>query len=733
MTVHRFEREIGGRPISIETGRLAGQADAAVTVRYGDTVILVALCVGKQPREGVDFLPLTVDYEERHYAAGKIPGGFIRREGRPTQEATLTARLTDRPLRPLLPKTWRREVQLVITVLSVDQANDPDILALIGSSAVLAMSEVPFSGPVSAVHVGCLDDELVVNPLMADMEKSPLDLLVASTGEAVAMVEAGAEEVSEDLMLRAIEFGHEANQAIVSLQQELRETCGQAKVAPPEAVKADPEAAAAVTAMIDGKLEEALFLTNRSQRDDVMSRLRDEIADALGEKFPKPELMAAFEATARDLIRGSIIDKGRRVSGRRLDEVRPLSCDTGILPRTHGSGLFNRGETQVLTIATLGSVKKEQQIDGLGSQESKRFMHHYNFPGFSVGEVKRVGGTGRREIGHGALAERALLPVLPADEAFPYTVRLVSEVLSSNGSTSMASVCASSLSLMDAGIPVSRAVAGIAMGMISDQTGKFAVLTDLEGLEDAYGDMDFKVAGTSEGITAMQMDTKLHGLTMEMVRQTITQSRDARLHILGVMNETIDTSRDEVSRYAPRMYKMSVDSDKIGVVIGPGGRMIRSIQEETGTTVDIDNEGTILIGATDETAANRAKAIIEGLTKDIEIGSVYTGKVTRLLAFGAFVEIVPGKEGMVHISELADYHVATIEDEVKVGDDITVKVIKNDMGKIGLSRKAVYETARPVAAGDRGAAPSGGRLPPRRHDGGPSRPPFRGGGDRPRR
>jgi len=732
LTVHRFEREIGGRPLSIETGKLAGQADAAVTVSYGDTVILVTLCVAKQPREGVDFLPLTVDYEERLYAAGKIPGGFIRREGRPSQEATLTARLTDRPLRPLLPKTWRRDLQLVITVLSVDQANDPDVLALIGSSAVLIMSEVPFAGPVSAVHVGCIDDQMIINPLMADMVKSPLDLLVASTGEAVAMVEAGAREASEDLMLRAIEFGHEANQAIVSLQEELRQACGEEKVAAPEAVKANPETAAAVAAIIDGKLEQALFLTNRTQRDEVMSQLRNEVSEALEEKFEKPELMAAFETTARNLIRGSIIDKGRRVSGRRLDEVRPLSCEIGVLPRTHGSGLFNRGETQVLTIATLGSVKKEQQLDGLGIEESKRFMHHYNFPGFSVGEVKRVGSAGRREIGHGALAERALLPVLPVDEAFPYTIRLVSEVLSSNGSTSMASVCASSLSLMDAGVPTTRAVAGIAMGMISDESGKFAVLTDLEGLEDAYGDMDFKVAGTSEGVTAMQMDTKLHGLTMEMVTKTITQARDARMHILDVMNETIGTSRADVSRYAPRMYKMSVDSDKIGVIIGPGGRMIRSIQEETGTTVDIDNDGTVLIGATDEAAANRAKAIIEGLTKEIEVGSVYTGKVTRLLSFGAFVEIMPGKEGMVHISELADYRVPTIEDEVSVGDEITVKVIKNDMGKIGLSRKAVYETARPTPEGSRSPAPSGNR-PPRRYDSGPSRPPFRSGGGRPRR
>ncbi len=733
MAIQRFEREIGGRPLSIETGKLAGQADAAVTITYGDTVLLVTLCVAKQPREGVDFLPLTVDYEERHYAAGKIPGGFIRREGRPTQEATLTARLTDRPLRPLLPKAWRRDLQLVITVLSVDQANDPDVLALIGSSAVLAISEVPFSGPVSAVHVGCIDGEFVVNPLMADMAKSQLDLLVASTGEAVAMVEAGASEVSEDLMLRAIELGHQANQAIVSLQQELRAACGQEKATPPEKVKANPEATTAVAGFLDGQLENALFLTNRTQRDDVMSRLQNDVSDALGTQFPKAELAAAFEATARNLIRGSIIEKGRRVSGRRLDEVRPLSCETGILPRTHGTGLFNRGETQVLTITTLGSVKKEQQIDGLGLQESKRFMHHYNFPGFSVGEVKRIGTAGRREIGHGALAERAVMPVLPSDEAFPYTVRLVSEVLSSNGSTSMASVCASSLSLMDAGIPITRAVAGIAMGMISDEAGKFAVLTDLEGLEDAYGDMDFKVAGTSEGITAMQMDTKLHGLTMEMITSTISQSRDARLHILDVMNETIGASRPDVSRYAPRMHKMSVDSDKIGLIIGPGGKMIRSIQEETGTTVDIDNEGTILIGATDETAANRAKAIIEGLTKDIEIGSVYTGKVTRLLAFGAFVEIIPGKEGMVHISELSNHRVATIEDEVNVGDEITVKVIKNDMGKIGLSRKAVYETARPVTAAYRPPAPSSDHLPPRRHDGGPSRPPFRGGGDRPRR
>jgi len=720
LETHKFECEIGGRTLVIETGKLAMQADEAVTVRWGDTVILVTLCVAAKPREGVDFLPLTVDYEERLYAAGKIPGGFIRREGRPSQEATLTSRMTDRPLRPLLPKTWRREIQLIITVLSVDHENDPDVLALIGSSAVLHMSEVPFAGPVGAVHVGYINDELVLNPPLPQIENSKLDLIVASTTEKVAMIEAGAHEVSEDLMLQAIEFGHQANQGIIRLQEQMREELGKPKEEPPTSTAVDGEVSQAVSQIISEKLEPALFQPDKFKRDQSLDELKAELILALGEQFTEEEIISAFEYEAKKALRSGVLDRGKRVSGRGFTEVREINCETGIIPRTHGSGLFSRGLTQVLAITTLGPVKKEQQLDGLGLDESKRFMHHYNFPPFSVGEARRVGSPGRREIGHGALAERAMVPVLPKDEDFPYTIRLVSEVLSSNGSTSMGSVCASSLSLMDAGIPVRKAVAGIAMGLVTDTEGRFTVLTDLEGMEDFYGDMDFKVAGTADGITAIQMDTKLKGLTMEIVKATLQQAREARLYILDIMNRTISTSRPDVSPYAPRMYKITVNPEKIGAIIGPGGKTIRSIQEQTGTTVDVDNEGTILIGSTNAESANQAIAIIEGLTKEVEVGSIYTGKVTRL--FGAFVEILPGKEGMVHISELANYRVPAIEDEVKVGDEITVKVIRNEDGKIALSRKAVFEKDAPAReSGNR--PPSSGNYPPRRRP--DSRPPQR--------
>ncbi len=694
MEPQSFECNIGGRNLIIETGKLAGQASGAITVRYGDTVILVTVGVSSEPREGGDFLPLTVDYEERLYAAGKIPGGFIRREGRPTQEAILACRLVDRPLRPLLPKEWRNDIQLIATVLSADRENDPDILAVIGSSAALSISEVPFDGPVSAVHVGYIDGELVLNPILARLEDSRFDLVVASTRQAIVMLEAGAKEIPEDSFPQAIKFGHEANQDIIKLQEQLQQACGKPKVEFPSR-EISPEVVSAVSPIIDEKLPKVLSLPDKSQRERALSELKKELVEGLEETFSKDDILSAFEAGTRAEVRTNIL-KGQRLNGRGLTEVRPISCEVGILPRTHGSALFTRGQTQVLTIATLGSTRQEQRLDGLGIEETKRFIHHYNFPPFSIGEVKRLGSTSRREIGHGALAERALVPVLPNDEDFPYTIRLVSEVLSSNGSTSMASVCASSLSLMDAGIPVKRAVAGIAMGLVTGDGGEHVILTDIEGLEDAYGDMDFKIAGTSEGITALQMDIKLKGVSLEILEKIINQSREARLFVLDKMQQTISSSRPEVSHYAPRMHKMTIDPEKIGAVIGSGGKTIRSIVEETKTTIDVNNDGTILIGATDEEAARKAIEIIEGLTKEIEIGSIYTGKVTRLLSFGAFVEILPGKEGMVHISELANYRVPTIEDEVNVGDEITVVVIKNEDGKIGLSRKAVFEKSSQV-------------------------------------
>ena len=701
ITPQSFQCEVGGRTLIIQTGKLATQATSAVTVTYGETVVLVTLCVAPAPREGTDFLPLTIDYEERLYAAGKIPGGFIRREGRPSQEATLASRLTDRPLRPLLPKAWRREIQIIITVLSADQANDPDLLAIIGASSVLAMSEVPYEGPVGAVRIGLVNDEMILNPTLAQLEGSELDLTVVSTRDTIAMVEAGAKEVNEETVLKAIQFAHEANQAIIRLQDEVRQACGKPKEAAP-VHEIEPEILAAVHRHTEQKLHSALFHADKPTRQAGMDALQQEIVDAVGEEYPKAEVLEAFDKEIRKMLRSSVLEKGERISGRAVNELRHISCEAGILPRTHGTGLFNRGLTQVLCIATLGSLRQEQQLDGLGIEDKKRFMHHYNMPPFATGEAKRIGNPGRREIGHGALAERALIPVMPKSEDFPYTIRLVSEVLSSNGSTSMASTCAATIALMDAGIPIKKPVAGISVGLVSGENNKFVLLTDIEGIEDNYGDMDFKVAGTTEGITAIQLDTKLKGLPFAIFPETLENARVTRLKILEVMAQTLAAPRPEVSRYAPRMYKMKIDVEKIGAVIGSGGKTIRAITEQTKATIDIEDDGTVIIGSADEASAKRAIEIVEGLTKEIEVGTIYTGKVTRLLPFGAFVEILPGKEGMIHISELSDHRVNLIEDEVKVGDEVTAKVIRNEDGKIALSRKAVFETTpRPATDGPR--------------------------------
>ena len=686
-----FECEVGGRRLSIETGKLAGQASGAVTVRYGDTVVLVTACTSTEPREGVDFLPLTIDYEERLYAAGKIPGGFIRREGRPSQEATLASRLTDRPLRPLLPKGWRNEIQIVVTVLSADQENDPDILSVIGGSAALSISPVPFDGPVGVVRIGYINNELILNPTLVQLETSQLDLVVASTRQAVVMAEAGAKEAPEDIILRAIEFGHQANQDIIKLQEQLQQAWGQPKMEAP-AGEVNPEVISAISPIVDDRLAQVLSQPDKLQREQALSNLKKELVESLGESFPEEDIIAALETRLRAEVRSNLLEKRKRIDGRGLADIRPISGEVGLLPRTHGSALFTRGQTQVLTITTLGSIGKEQQLDGLGLEETKRFIHHYNFPPFSSGEVKRLGSPGRREIGHGALVERAIAPVLPKDEDFPYTIRLVSEVLSSSGSTSMASVCASSLSLMDAGIPTKAAVAGVAMGLVTGDKGDYVILTDIEGIEDAYGDMDFKVAGTANGITALQLDIKLKGISPEIVEKALSQARQARLSILEIMQQTISSSRPELSRYAPRMHKITIDPDKIGAVIGTGGKTIRSIIDETKATIDINNDGTIIIGSPSEESARRAIEIIEGLTKEAEVGAIYTGKVTRITDFGAFVEVLPGKEGLVHISELAEYRVSRVEDVVKVGDEITVKVIGIDeLGRINLSRRAVFE------------------------------------------
>jgi polyribonucleotide nucleotidyltransferase len=692
-TSQSFERIICGRKLTLETGKLAWQANAAVTVRYGDTVVLSTVCVAPKAKEGTDFLPLTVDYEERMYAAGKIPGGFLRREGRPSEEAILTDRLTDRPLRPLLPKAWRREIQLISTVLAVDKENDPGILSVIGCSAALSLSTVPFEGPVGIVHVGYIDGKLVVNPTLVELQTSKLDLVIASTKKAVVMMEAGANEIPEDIFAEAIRVGHEANQEIIALQEEMAQALGKPKEETP-VIEISAETKEAVSAFIGDRLNQAFTLPTKAERIGSIDSLKEELVAALKEKHSEFDILEAFDKEVRKLIRGNILTKGQRVSGRQLKEIRPLSCEVGLLPRVHGSALFSRGETQILTVTTLGPIKKEQQIDGLGFDESKRYIHHYNFPPFSTGEAKRAGVTGRREYGHGALAERALLPVVPMGDDFPYTLRLVSEALSSNGSTSMASCCASTMSLMDAGIKLKAPVAGISVGLVTGEGNEYALLTDIEGIEDNYGDMDFKIAGTAEGITAVQLDIKPKGISADILVDALGQAREARMFILDRMLQTIAESKPELSPYAPRMYKISLPADKIGTVIGPGGKTIRSIVEESKATVDINNEGIAIIGSSDEASARKAMDMIEALIRDVEVGVIYTGKVTRIMNFGAFVEILPGKEGMVHISELADYRVDKVEDVVKVGDEITVKVTEIDnQGRVNLSRRAAFSNS----------------------------------------
>jgi polyribonucleotide nucleotidyltransferase len=686
-----FERSLADRMLSIQVGKFAQQANGAVAIQYGGTVVLVTACASSEPREGIDFLPLTVDYEERLYAAGKIPGSFIRREGRPTEEAVITSRLIDRSLRPLFPKEFNHDVQIVATVLSVDQENDPDICALIGASAALTISNIPFLGPISAMHVGFIDDALAVNPTLPQMENSLLDLVVASSKRDAVMVEASARQISEHRLLEAIKLGHDANQEIIELQEELQRIHGRPKLE----VKSKEllsELSGQVVSLVGERLNRVLQEPGKLQREEALISLKEEIREKLIGSFSENEISSAFEARLRAAVREKISETRQHLDGREAREIRPISCEVGILPRTHGSGLFVRGETQVLTIATLGSTSREQLLDGLGLEETKRFMHHYNFPPFSTGEVKRIGTTGRREIGHGALVERAISPVLPSEEDFPYTIRLVSEVLSSHGSTSMASACASTLSLMDAGVPIRAPVAGIAMGLVTVENGEYVVLTDIVGMEDAYGDMDFKVAGTAQGVTALQLDIKLRGVGYGILAEALSQAHEARLEILGKMTLAIGASRPGLSPYAPRMYEITIDPSKIGSVIGPGGRVIRSIIDETKATIDVRNDGTVLVGSSSEEAARKAIKIIEDLTRDVEQGEVYTGKVTRLFNFGAMVEILPGKEGLVHISELANYHVPEVEDVVKVGDEVMVKVIGIDnSGRVNLSRKAVFE------------------------------------------
>ena len=732
-----FFRNVGGRPLSIEVGRLAEQASGAALVRYGDTIVL-ATVGSAQPREGIDFFPLTVDYEERLYAAGKIPGSFFRREGRPPQEAILTARLTDRCLRPLFPKGFRDEVQIIVTVLSADQENPPDMLAIIGASTALCISDIPFDGPVGATRIGHVNGDLVVNPLFAQMQDGQLDLVVAGTRDAVLMVESGAKEVSEQLLLDALQLGQQVNQQLVEIQEEIASKVGKPKTS--FTVPTLPANLASELAALTQSRVEALFDEGaaKGERNVALDELKQEAVQHFADSYEKSQVNQTFDSLQKKVMRTNILKKGKRPDGRATDEIRPISIEVGILPRTHGSGLFQRGQTQVLTIATLSSLGQAQTLDTLNPEDKKRFIHHYNFPPYSVGEVRRLG-TGRREVGHGALAERALVPVVPSEEDFPYTIRLVSEVLSSNGSTSMASVCGSSLALMDAGVPIKSPVAGVAMGLImGEDSREYAVLTDIQGIEDFQGDMDFKVAGTAEGVTALQMDVKVKGIGFEILEQALAQALRGRLFILDKMQQTLALSRDVLSPYAPRILKLTVPVDKIGAIIGPGGRTIRAIIQEHKVTIDVENDGTVIVGSANAEAARKAINVIESLVREAEVGEVYTGKVVRIMDFGAFVEILPGKDGLVHVSELADHHVDRVEDEVQVGDEITVMVTEIDrMGRVNLSRRAVYANSSSDAPEDRppsspdtdgGRFADGSRPPQSSGNGQDRRPTGPGGG-----
>lgn len=728
-TVHRFTAKVGKHDIIVETGLLAQQAGGAVTVRCGDTMILATATASKEPREGVDFFPLTVDYEERLYAAGRIPGGFFKREGKPSEEAILLCRLTDRPLRPLFPKGFRNDVQIIVTALSADQENYLDILSIIGASAALTLSDIPFQGPVGAVRVGYIDGQFVFNPTASEMAHSEMDLRLAGTADAVLMVEAGADEVPEHLMLEAIRLGHEAMQDVIRMQTEMAAAIGKPKrefalhVVPEETRRWTLE-------QIGDRIQQVLTAgLSKEERNAAIDTLAAELVEKAGEQFVAADVKEVFEDTLRAAMRTMILEKGVRVDGRGVRDIRPISCQVGLLPRAHGSGLFTRGETQVLTIATLGTSADEQILDTVGAVGAKRYMHHYNFPPYSTGEVRPLRGPGRREIGHGALAERALVPVIPSQEQFPYTIRLVSEVLSSNGSTSMASVCGSTLALMDTGVPIKAPVAGVAMGLIKEGD-RYAVLTDILGMEDHLGDMDFKVAGTREGVTALQMDMKVKGLDYAILEQALQQAHEARMYILDKMLAVIDKPRSGLSPFAPRIVMVKIPQEKIGALIGPGGKTIRSIQEQTGAKIDVEEDGTVYISALEGPGGMEAERMVRALTEEATVGKIYTGKVVRTTDFGAFVEILPGTDGLVHISQLADYRVPSVEDVVKVGDEIMVMVIDIDKdGKIKLSRQAVLEgwTAEEARARDRkpsaGPRPGGdrGRPGPDRRGGRPSR------------
>ena len=688
MEERTFEMELAGRKLVVQTGKVAQQANGAAWVKYGDTVVLVTACASKEPREGIDFFPLTVEYEERLYSVGKIPGGFIKREGKPSEKAILSARLIDRPIRPLFPEGYRNDVQVIATVLSVDPDAQPEIVAMIGSSVALSISDIPFNGPTGSVAVGLVDGKFVINPTYEQREKSLMHLVVSGTKDAIVMVEAGAKEVPEETILDAIVYAHQYIKQIVEFIEGIVKEVGVPKA---EVVlhEIDKELEEKVRAYATEKIYNALRTPEKKERNDNLDKVEQEILEHFKDEYPDnlADIDEVLYKIMKEQMRKMIKEEKIRVDGRGLDDIRPIWCEVGVLPRTHGSAIFTRGQTQVLTVATLGAIGDIQILEGIGDEEFKRYMHHYNFPPYSVGEVRPLRGPGRREIGHGALAERALEPVIPSEEEFPYTIRLVSEVLSSNGSTSQASVCGSTLALMDAGVSIKAPVAGIAMGLIKEED-EVLILTDIQGIEDFLGDMDFKVAGTEKGVTAIQMDIKIPGIDRDILQMALEKARKARLYVLQKMLEVIKEPRKELSKYAPRVVRMVVNPEKIRDIIGPAGKTITKIISETGVKIDIEEDGRLYITAPNLEAGERAKQMIEAITKDIEVGGIYLGKVLRIAPFGAFVEIAPGKEGLVHISNLSKKRVRRVEDVVKVGDNILVKVTEIDkLGRIVLSRK----------------------------------------------
>jgi len=713
MESKKFTMDLAGRPLTLEFGRYCEQANGSVWVHLGDTVVMVNATMAPTPREGVDFFPLAVDVEEKQYSVGKIPGGFIKREGRPSEKATLTCRLIDRPLRPLFNKGMRNDVQVVVTILSVEQDVPPEIPAMIGSSIALEISDIPWNGPTGAVLVGRVDGQFVICPDEEQREKSDLSLYVAGTEEAIMMVEAGACELSEATMLDAILFGHEEIKKLVAFQKQIVAEIGKEKKEVPLITTGD-DVKAAVRAFAYDKCVWTFDTFDRAERQQREAQTREETLAALAEQFPEreSEIADALYYLNKEVMRAKILNEGIRPDGRKVNEIRPIWCDVGVLPRTHGSAIFTRGQTQALTVTTLGTMSDGQTLDGLSNETFKRYIHQYNMPPYATGEAGRLKSPGRREIGHGALAERALIPVIPSEEEFPYAMRLVSEILSSNGSSSMASVCGSTLSLMDAGVPIHAPVAGVAMGLITDQeSGKLAVLTDIQGLEDFLGDMDFKVAGSMNGITALQMDIKIAGINREILQQALHQALEGRLYILKIMLDTLGQPRENLSPYAPKIVQFTINPDKIREVIGPGGKMINKIIAETGVKIDIEDDGRVFISTPDQAASDRARKIIEGIAKDIEVGDVFTGKVVRIMNFGAFVELAPGKDGMVHISKLDNKRVEKVEDVVNIGDELEVRVNEIDaQGRINLVRNDIEYTSREPA---RNA--DGNRRPPRRN------------------